>query len=82
MRRKVVRGEREWWPCASTGLWEFLEGKAQNLGDDVINARLEARGGFARDVVLEFVEQIADGGSGGRTALCTAPPREIYFAPR
>lgn len=38
------------------GLREFLEGKARNLGADVINARLEARGSFARDVVLEFVE--------------------------
>ena len=45
----------------SAGLREFLEGKARNLGDDVINARLEARRGFARDVVLEFVEQVADG---------------------
>jgi hypothetical protein len=68
MRRMVVRGEREWWPCASTGLREFLEGEARNLGDDVINARLEARGGFARDVVLEFVEQVADGEVG--TLLC------------
>ena len=50
-----LRGER------GVGLREFLEGKARNLGDDVINARLEARGGFARDVVLEFVEQVADG---------------------
>jgi hypothetical protein len=50
-----LRGER------GVGLLEFLEGKARNLGDDVINARLEARGGFARDVVLEFVEQVADG---------------------
>ena len=40
---------------------KHLEGKARNLGDDVINARLEAREGFARDVVLEFVEQVADG---------------------
>ena len=35
-----LRGER------GVGLREFLEGKARNLGDDVINARLEARGGF------------------------------------
>src|SRR5204863_4666064 len=42
-----------------------LEGEARNLGDDVINARLEARGGFARDVVLEFVEQVTDGEFGG-----------------
>ena len=47
--KKVVRGERECWPCASTGLREFLEGKARNLGDDVINARLEASGGFATE---------------------------------
>jgi hypothetical protein len=30
-----LRGER------GVGLREFLEGKARNLGDDVINARLE-----------------------------------------
>jgi len=46
-------------------LRKLLEGKARNLGDDVINAPLEARGGFARDVVLEFVEQVADGEFGG-----------------
>ncbi len=49
-----LRGER------GVGLREFLEGKTRNLGDDVINARLEARGSFAGDVVLEFVEQIAN----------------------
>jgi hypothetical protein len=54
-----LRGERR------VGLREFLEGEARNLGDDVINARLEARGGFARDVVFEFVEQVADGEFGG-----------------
>ena len=32
-----LRGER------GVGLREFLEGEARNLGDDVINARLEAR---------------------------------------
>jgi hypothetical protein len=47
-------------------LREFLEGKARNLGDDVINGRLEAGGGFARDVVFDFVEQVADGESGAR----------------
>ena len=52
-----LRGERDWWPYASTGLREFLEGKARNLGDDVINARLELAGGFARDAVLESGEQ-------------------------
>src|SRR5664280_756097 len=54
-----LRGER------GVGLRKFLEGKARNLGDDVINAWLEAGGGFARDVVLEFVEQVADGEFGG-----------------
>jgi FKBP-type peptidyl-prolyl cis-trans isomerase len=33
-------GIRGW----SEGLQEFPEGKARNLGDDVINPRLEARG--------------------------------------
>ena len=42
--------------CGMVAVRKHLEGKARNLGDDVINARLEARGGFARDVVLEFVE--------------------------
>ncbi len=46
---------------------KHLEGEARNLGDDVINARLEARGGFARDVVLQFVEQVADGELRGKT---------------
>ena len=32
-----------------------------------LNARLEARGGFARDVVLEFVKQVADGELGGES---------------
>ena len=45
-------------------LREFLEGKARNLGDDEIHAPLEARGGFAR----EFVEPVADGEFGGRSA--------------
>ena len=54
-----LRGQRR------VGLREFLEGEARNLGDDVINGRLEARRGFARDVVLEFVEQVADGELGG-----------------
>jgi hypothetical protein len=33
-------------PCAEhgVGLREFLEDKTRNLGDDVINARLEAAG--------------------------------------
>ena len=54
-----LRGER------GVGLRKFLEGKARNLGDDVINARLEARGGVFADIVLEFVQQVADGEFGG-----------------
>ena len=40
---------------------KFLESKARDFGDDVIDGRLEAGRGFARDVVLDFVEQITDG---------------------
>ena len=47
--------------CGMVAVRKHLEGKARNLGDDVISARLEAGGGFARNVVLEFVEQVADG---------------------
>src|SRR5262245_56010099 len=50
-----LRGER------GVSLREFLEGKSRNLGDDVINGRLEARRRFTRDVVFDFVEQVADG---------------------
>jgi hypothetical protein len=52
-------------------LREFLEGKARNFGHDVINGRLEAGGGFARDVVLDFVEQVADGEFGGKIKCLT-----------
>ena len=54
-----LRGER------GIGLRKFLEGEARDLGDDVIDGRLEAGRGFARDVVPDFVEQIADGEFGG-----------------
>src|SRR5947207_2370321 len=47
------------------GLREFLEGKPRNFGDDVINRRLEAGRGFARDIVPDFVEQVADREFGG-----------------
>src|SRR5882724_1761782 len=61
--------------CGMVAVRKHLEGKARNLGEDVINARLEARGGFARDVVLEFVEQVADGEFGGnlKTTLWSCP---------
>lgn len=47
-------------PLSGT-LREFLEGKARYFGDDVINARLVSYAGFARDVVFDFVERVADG---------------------
>src|SRR5690606_28176931 len=41
---------------------EFLEGEAGNLGDDIVDGRLEAgRGGAAGNVVFQLVERIADG---------------------
>jgi hypothetical protein len=47
--------------CGMVAVCKHLEGEARNLGDDVINGRLEAGGGGARDVVLGFVEQVANG---------------------
>jgi len=47
--------------CGMVAERKHLEGEARNLGDEVINIRLEGGGGFARDVVLELVEQVADG---------------------
>ena len=47
-----LRGER------GVGLGKVLEGKARDLGDDVINARLEARGGVARDVIFAFDQDV------------------------
>ncbi len=74
-----VKGGRLQRPCGNV-----LEGKARNLGDDVINGRLEARGGFARDVVFDFVEQVADGEFklGGKTeAAWIAFSRAQNFTP-
>ena len=43
------------------GAGKFLEGKARNFGDDVIDGRLErCRRGAAGDVVGDFVERVAD----------------------
>ena len=40
---------------------EFLEREARNLGDDVIDAGLERRGGEAAgDFVLQFIQRVAD----------------------
>ncbi|MBA7468683.1 hypothetical protein ES707_03935 [subsurface metagenome] len=54
-RRQRVRGPRE-----------FLEGKARNLGDDVVDGGLErGRRGTARDVVGDLVQRVADRELGG-----------------
>ena len=51
------------------GLAELLEGKARNLGDDVVDARLEARRrGAAGDVVAQLIERVAHRQLGGH--LC------------
>ena len=44
------------------GAGELLEGEARDLGDDIVDGRLErGRGRAAGDVVVEFVERVADG---------------------
>ena len=51
---------------AGVGLGEFLEGEARQLGDHVVDRRLEGgRGTAAGDVVLQLVEGVADGQLGG-----------------
>ena len=47
------------------GLGEFLEGEARDLGDHVVDGRLEGGGGLAGDVVGDLVEGVADGELGG-----------------
>ena len=43
------------------GFGEFFEGEARNLGDDIIDRRLEAGHRFAGDVVRQFMQSVADG---------------------
>ena len=44
------------------GAGEFLEGEARDLGDDVVDRRLEGgRRRAAGDVVLQLVQRVADG---------------------
>ena len=52
--RLHLRGER------AVRLGELLEGEPRDLGDDVVDRRLEARGRFARDVVRQLVQPVAD----------------------
>ena len=39
----------------------LLEGEARDLGDDIVDRRLERGGRHAGDVIVEFVERVADG---------------------
>uniref|UniRef100_A0A0N4ZAR3 NAD-specific glutamate dehydrogenase n=1 Tax=Parastrongyloides trichosuri TaxID=131310 RepID=A0A0N4ZAR3_PARTI len=51
---------------ARIGGRELLEGEARDLGDDVIDGRFErGRGQAAGDLVLQFVQGVADGQLGG-----------------
>ena len=47
------------------GAGELLEGEAGDLGDDVVDGRLEGGGRDLGDVVVELVEGVADGELGG-----------------
>ncbi len=47
------------------GVGELLERPPGDLGDDVVDRRLEAGGGLAGDVVADLVEPEADGELGG-----------------
>jgi hypothetical protein len=47
------------------GFGELFEREPRNLRDDVVDRRLEAGLRFARDVVGQFVQPIADGQLGG-----------------
>ena len=65
-----LRGER------FVGLGELLKRPARHLHDAVVDGGFEAGAGGACDVVLEFVERVADGEAGGdlrnRKARCLA----------
>src|SRR5258708_2766054 len=53
-------GAEDWF-----GAGEFLKLPARDLGDHVVNGRFKASGGETGDVVLDFVEAVADGELGG-----------------
>ena len=44
---------------------ELFKGKARNLGHDIVNRRLKAGRGDLGDVVVQFVQRVADGQFGG-----------------
>ena len=47
------------------GRGELLEGEARDLGDHVVDGRLEGRRGLSGDVVRQFAERVTDGQLGG-----------------
>ena len=47
------------------GAGQFLERPAGDLGDHVVDRRLEAGGGLAGDVIGDLVERVTDGEAGG-----------------
>jgi hypothetical protein len=50
------------WVVRTSGVWlNFSKVKARDLGDDVVDGRLEARRRLAGDVVADLVERVADG---------------------
>jgi hypothetical protein len=53
--RLHLRAER------AVGAGELLEGEARELDDDVVECRLEARRGGARQIVRDLVQRVADG---------------------
>src|SRR5688500_19706717 len=48
------------------GVLELLEGEARDLGDDIVDRRLEAGRRGAGNLVLDLVERVADGELGDR----------------
>ena len=58
------------WVVRRVGGRELLEGEARDLGDDVVDGRLErGRRRAAGDVVAQFVERVADRQLGGDLAI-------------
>ena len=62
-----LRGQRR------VGLREFLEGKPRNFRDDVVNARIEARGGLVGWTILIAMNPLL--ASSGSRKQVTSKPR-------
>ena len=45
---------------SGVGAWEFFEGEARNLSDDIVDRRLKAGRRLLGDVVLKFVQAVTD----------------------